>query len=187
MSLVYFLLTPAWAVDATVWSELGRVTHLQAEFSQTQTRKVLKTPLTSTGSLEFTRPGQLTWTVRTPYASTFSLTAGVARMTVPSLQVDQTIDLNQVPDAGRLAASLMVWLQADATAVDRDFSVHYGASDATLEPRDSRLAGLLASIHLDLVANPWRVKDVTLTEPSGDHTDIRFSSVTLDGVRAPEP
>lgn len=90
-----------------------------------------------------------------------------------------TIDLASVPDANRLAMSLLVWMQADASAVDRDFSVTYSASGARLVPKDPQLQKLLASIDLTLAPSPWRVTAVELSEPSGDTVAIAFSNVVL--------
>jgi hypothetical protein len=92
-----------------------------------------------------------------------------------------------VPDANRLATSLMVWLKADPGAVERDFVVTYGSSDATLVPRDEKLKGLLASIRITVASGPWRVDHVDLVEPDGDHTEIRFRAVVADGVALPDP
>lgn len=182
-----FLFPSAWAVDASVWAELGKVQHLQARFTQVQTRKVLKQPLQSSGALDFVRPDGLTWTVDPPYASTFSLKAGIARMDYPALGMSQTIDLNSVPDANRLATSLMVWLQADAAQVERQFDVRYETDGATLSPKDATLRGLIQSIELDLAPSPWRVSGVVLTEPDGDRTELRFRSVVADGKSLPDP
>lgn len=171
----------ALAVDATIWAELGRVRTLEARFTQVQTRAILKAPLTSEGEVRFARPDTLSWTVTTPARSTFSLAGSVAKMEYPDLGLKETIDLAAVPDANRLATSLMVWLRADAVAVERDFSVAYGATTATLTPRDPRLAALLARMELDFAPDPWRVRTVRLWEPDGDRVEIRFDAVKLDG------
>lgn len=187
MLLALLLSLPAFAIDRTVWTELGKVGHLQASFTQVQTRKVLKQPLTSTGTLEFTRPAALLWKVNPPYESTFSLEGNVAKMEYPALKMSQTIDLGQVPDANRLATSLMVWLKADPAAVERDFSVTYSATEATLVPKDDKLKGLIGSITITVAAGPWRVDNVSLVEPDGDRTELRFRSVVADGVALADP
>lgn len=169
----------AFAVDATVWTELAKTHELTASFTQVQHRAVLKAPLTSTGSVHFSRPQELDWVVESPSKSSFTLKNSIATMAYPELGMKETIDLASVPDANRLATSLLVWMQADASAVDRDFTVTYSESGARLVPRDGQLKKLLASIDLTLAASPWRVTSVKLSEPSGDTVDIAFSNVVL--------
>jgi hypothetical protein len=108
-------------------------------------------------------------------------------MEYPELGVSERIDLSQVPDANRLATSMMVWLQADASAVSRDFNVSYSGMSASLKPKDALLGSLLVEIQLSLASEPWRVASVQLLEPDGDRVEIAFSGVVLDGQPVPDP
>lgn len=185
---MFLLLSPAFAVDATVWAELARVQKLEAHFEQVQTRKVLKQPLTSHGTVSYDRPkSALLWQVTDPAKSTFSLIGAVAKMDYPDLGMSDTIDLAQVPDANRIASSMLVWMKADASAVSRDFDVTYSAEAAALKPKDKTLAGLLAEIRIQFTPGPWRVRGVDLVEPDGDLVHIVFSGVKLDGVAVVDP
>lgn len=170
------------APGPAVWAELGRVKELSASFTEVQHRAILKSPLTSAGTVRFTRPDTLVWSVTSPARSTFSLAGTVATMDYPDLQQHERIDLGAVPDANRLASSLLVWMRADAVAVDRDFTVAYTATGATLTPKDPKLQALVARIELTLGHDPAWVRDVALVEPDGDRSEIHFSGVTLDGV-----
>ncbi len=176
------------AVDASVWAELGRVQRLDARFDQTQVRTVLKAPLESRGSVRYERPtSALTWQVETPGRSTFSLVGSVARMEYPDLGMKESFDLAQVPDASRLATSLLVWMQADPVAVARDFDTTYGPDTATLRPKDATLKALLSEIRIRFAAAPVRVRAVDLVEPDGDLVQIVFHTVRLDGVAIADP
>ena len=186
--LLCVLAPRAWAVDGGIWAELARVQKLQASFEQVQNRAVLKVPLTSHGTVSFERArSALVWTVADPARSTFSLIGNVAKMEYPDLGMKETIDLAQVPDASRLASSMLVWMQADATAVARDFAVTYGADFASLVPKDTTLKALLAEIRIRFANGPARVREVDLVEPDGDKVHIVFRGVTLDGVPVPDP
>lgn len=186
--LIGLLPGTSYAIDGTVWAELARVQILEASFDQTQTRTVLKQPLKSRGTVRFERAPTgvagpaLTWQVSEPGRSTFSLVGSVARMEYPDLGMKESFDLAQVPDASRLASSLLVWMQADAVAVAREFDTTYGADTAVLKPKDPTLRALLASIEIRFVAGPWRVRAVDLVEPDGDRVNIVFHGVKLDGV-----
>jgi hypothetical protein len=161
---------------------------LEARFSQVQHRAILKQPLTSTGDVRFERAGpKLAWTVTSPSKSSFTLDGQVAKMAYPDLGMSETIDLAQVPDASRLATSLLVWMQADAAAVERDFVATYAADAAALKPKDKQLAALISEIRIRFAPSPWRVRDVALVEPDGDRVDIAFSGVVLDGKAVSDP
>jgi outer membrane lipoprotein-sorting protein len=177
----------AAGVDASIWEKLGHIQTLKARFTQTQIRSFLKTPLVSTGTVSFTRPSRLDWRVESPAKSIFLLDGSVATMEYPELGVSERIDLSQVPDANRLATSMMVWLQADASAVSRDFNVSYSGMSASLKPKDALLGSLLVEIQLSLASEPWRVASVQLLEPDGDRVEIAFSGVVLDGQPVPDP
>lgn len=184
------LLAPraSYAIDATVWAELARVQRLEASFEQTQVRAVLKQPLVSRGNVRFERAtSALTWQVTQPGASTFSLIGSIAKMEYPDLGMKESFDLAQVPDASRLASSLLVWMQADGAAVARDFDTTYGADTATLKPKDPTLRGLLAEIQIRFAPAPMRVRGVDLVEPDGDRVHIEFQGVRLDGVAVSDP
>lgn len=176
-------------VDGAIWAELGRVQALEARFVQVQHRAILKAPLESTGHVSFRRPATLRWVVETPAASTFALVGSEATMDMPDVGVHERFDLGAVPDANRLATSLMVWMQADPAAVARDFDATFRQAPpgVDLRPKDPRLAGLVAEVRLDLAPAPWRVSAVHFTEPDGDRVDIRFTGVVLDGTPVADP
>ena len=190
LSVFVLLVLPLRAVafDTNVWTELGKVNVLAARFTQVQHRAILKQPLTSEGAVTYTRAGtKLSWTVETPSRSSFSLEGQVARMEYPDLGMSETVDLAQVPDASRLATSLLVWMQADPAAVARDFDTTYDAEGAVLKPKDPQLRSLLSEIRLRFASAPVRVREVHLVEPDGDRVEIRFHHVVLDGSAVPDP
>lgn len=176
-------------VDDRVWAALAQVQRLEARFVQVQHRAILKVPLESAGTVSFTRPDTLSWVVERPARSTFLLQGSRATMDLPDVGAHEVFDLAAVPDANRLATSLMVWMRADAAAVARDFTTTWRQSPpgVDLHPRDPLLAGLVQTIRLDLAPDPWRVDAVQLLEPDGDRVDIHFSRVVLDGVAVPDP
>lgn len=174
-------------VDASVWPALATVHELTARFTQTQQLSVLRTPLASEGSLKFVRPASVEWAVESPARSSFVLNGHLATMAYPDLGMSEQVDLAQVPDANRLATSLLVWMTADAASVARDFDVVYGPGSATLAPKDPTLRGLVASIELSLVSQPWRVSGVVINQPNGDRVTLRFTSLVLDGVPVTTP
>jgi len=190
MALLVALVAPraALAVDGAVWAELARVGKLEASFEQTQTRAVLKQPLVSRGLVRYDRgAASLLWQVLAPGASTFSLVGTVAKMEYPDLGMKDTFDLAQVPEASRLASSLLVWMKADAAAVARDFETTYGPDTATLRPKDATLRGLLSELQIRFASAPTRVRSVDLVEPDADRVHIEFKGVRLDGVATTDP
>jgi hypothetical protein len=82
---------------------------------------------------------------------------------------------------------MLFWMQADAAAVERDFTATYSADGAALKPKDRQLAALLSEIRIRFAPGPWRVRDVALVEPDGDRVEIAFRSVVLDGTPIPDP
>lgn len=175
-------------LDARIWAELARPATLRASFDQVQHRKILAVPLASSGQLQYDRArSALVWEVLHPARSRFSLEGSLARMEQPDLGISETFDLAAVPDANRVASAMLVWLRADAAAVERDFRVQFGTDTVRLEPRDPTLSTLLAAITITFVPEPWRVARVELLEPDADRVLIHFHDVVLDGVAVPDP
>lgn len=182
LGLACALMGRAGAVDASIWAGLAATDQLSARFTQVQHRAILRAPLVSEGSLSYARQsGHLSWQVEKPSRSRFTLDGSIARTEYPDLGISETYDLAQVPEASRVAASMMVWLRADPAQVEAEFTVRYEGERVTLAPKDATLKALLAEIQLTVVPDPWRVSRVELVEPDQDRVVITFHDVVLDG------
>ncbi len=174
----------------TAWESMSTVRSLEARFEQKRATALLAEPLVSTGVLRFQRPDKLAWVVEQPGRSTMVVSGSQVAMSYPDLGVYEQLDLAGDPDAERLVRSMMVWLAGDLEQVSRDYGVAWAAAPAgapegalhlaTLTPRDTTMAALIARLELTLGGEPLRVLSVTMHEPDGDRVDITMHDVSLD-------
>lgn len=164
------------------FAAMAQVKSLQASFTQVQTRQVLSRPLESSGTLAFTRPDRLRWEVTSPAPSLFVLEGTLVGNWWPQLGVREEVDLGERPEVRRTVEAMMVWLQADLAAVQRDFTVTWTAPVARLVPRAEPLNALIHHLDLTVSGAPPRVETVVIAEPDGDRVEIRLTDVVLDPV-----
>jgi outer membrane lipoprotein-sorting protein len=170
-----------------LWTSMGQVTTLQADFVQVRHSQLLSQPLTSSGTLRFERPGKLAWTVESPARSTFVMDGTTVGMLYPDLGVREEIDLASSPEATQLVQGMMVWLNGDLAAVRADYDLTWSAGppvQATLVPKGAPLSGVLSRIELVVQGEPPVIQHVTLHEPDGDRVEITLSNVQT-GVTFP--
>ncbi len=163
---------------AEAWAKLASVQHLQARFTEVQHRKLLKAPLTSTGTLAFSRPGQLRWEVEGAGASTFVLDGEQISVKMPGIPATQHLDLASQPQLAGLVAGLTVWLAGDIAAVEERYALAWTLPrTATLTPKDPGVGKMVSSITLELAADASYIERVRMVEPDGDTMEITLSAV----------
>lgn len=190
----FLLTTVALASDVppeatAIWEDMSQVRSVQASFVQVQHRSLLAKPLTSTGTLAFTRPDRILWRVEQPAASVFVIDGTKVGMAYPDLGVREEMDLEGNPDAERLTRGLMVWLAGDLAQVTRDYTVTWQPGPpavAVLVPRDATLAALLSKLELTITGDPARVERVVMHEPDGDRVEIALNDLVLDPTLPPD-
>lgn len=158
---------------------------LQGEFEQSKQVQGFKKPLLSRGDFVIARGRGVLWRTRTPFASELRLTRDQIRASqgsAPALQLD-----TQREPALRLVNEMMfALLGGDVAALSTLFQLDGELLPAqawrlTLTPRQAAWRQVLQSITL---AGERHVREVRLTEASGDLTHIRFSALR---EVAPEP
>ncbi len=178
---------PPEAVEA--WNAMSEVRSVQAKFVQVQHRSLLAKPLTSTGTLAFTRPDRILWQVEAPAKSVFVIDGTKVGMAYPDLGVREEMDLGGNEDAERLTRGLMVWLAGDLAQVTRDYDVVWQSGPpevAVLTPRDDTLKALLSKLELTISGSPPVVDGVVMHEPDGDRVEIALSDLVLDPTLPPD-
>jgi len=195
VSLILLLALPAHAADplpdavVSAFQKLATPKTVQAEFVQTQYRKVLTRPFESHGKIAFSRPDALRWEVTAPAPAIFVMQGAQMGMRYPALDVTEHLSLDGRPELLGLVKGLTIWLHADTEALRSDYEVTEAAGQPlalTLVPKNDTLHKWIASIGLVLSADSAHVDQVTLTEPDGDRSEIAFHDVVLDQPLPPQ-
>lgn len=176
-------LASAGEMDAA-WEQLAQVGQLEAHFEQTQVRAWLNEPLISSGTLSFTRPSSLVWTVELPTPSEFRLDGDSVSIGAPNGEM-LMLPLDASPEVGRVVNSLTVWLNGDIQAMEENYQVTGSGRELRLVPRDATLREHLSSLDLTLALSGDWVERVVLTEPDDDTLTIVLSDVHIRKLSTP--
>ncbi len=157
--------------------------HLRADFIQVQERRLLRAPLTSTGTLAFERPDKLRWEVSGAAASVFVVSGTEVSARMPGVDRVVHLDLATQPQLAGLVTGLTVWLAADAAVLRERYDVTLPEERvAVLSPRDPILRQALSTLTVRVDPTGAYVSQVELMEPDGDRTTITLTSVDLESA-----
>ena len=158
-----------WGVNQLM-SELGRVQHAKARFVERKHLKVLKTPLETTGTLEYDAPDRLVKRTLEPKPET--MTVAGERLVIESQARSRTLRLGDYPVLGAFVESLRATLNGDLAALERFYRVTLEGGpqrwQLTLTPRDPKMSALIESILI--AGGRGRVGRVEVRETQGDRS-----------------
>jgi hypothetical protein len=167
----------AAAPIAKIQGMLAKPSVLCGRFDQTKTLAGMKKPLASHGRFCVVAGKGVMWRMLKPFPSTLRLT----RDEIVQFQGDRVamrLDAKQEPTVRTINSVLFSLLSGDLGQLDKLFEVD-GSADAngwkvSLKAREAALAKAIGVISLDGAAY---VKNIQISEASGDRTQIAFSEI----------
>jgi Outer membrane lipoprotein carrier protein LolA-like len=170
---------PLWAAApvAEIQSMLAKPKVLCGRFDQRKELAGLKKPLAANGRFCVVADKGVLWRTLHPFPNTVRLT----RDEIVHLQGDRVamrLDAKQEPAVRMINSVLFALLAGDLGQIEKLFAVDGTAHDnswrVTLKPHEPALAKAISSIALDGGAY---VKNITISEASGDRSSIVFSEI----------
>jgi hypothetical protein len=170
---------PLWAAApvAEIQSMLAKPKVLCGRFDQRKELAGLKKPLAANGRFCVVADKGVLWRTLHPFPNTVRLT----RDEIVHLQGDRVamrLDAKQEPAVRMINSVLFALLAGDLGQIEKLFAVdgtiHDNSWSVTLKAREPALAKAISSIALDGGAY---VKNITISEASGDRTSIVFSEI----------
>ena len=172
--------TPLWAGGpvAKIQSLLAKPKVLCGHFDQSKQLTGLKKPVVSNGRFCVVADRGVLWRTLQPFPNTVRLT----RDEIVQLQGDRVamrLDAKQEPAVRMINSVLFALLAGDLGQIEKWFEVDGAIHDnnswsVTLKAREPALAKAISSVALDGDAY---VKNITISETSGDRTSIVFSKI----------
>ena len=194
-----FLMTLAAAGTATALPGLARadaVTDTLAEITKaraglktligefTQERKIglLATTVKSTGTMTLVRPDRLRWELKAPDEITFWITPEGLAFATPKGSANA--GKAAAGKFGAVLGDLMNFLGGDLDKLRAryDFAVKKGTDTTTITatPKAAEVAKIVKTIEVTAGTDLSSVKKVSITEKSGDSSEITFTKLTRD-------
>jgi len=158
----------------------GKVTAIQAEFSQEKHMKILLRPLVSRGVFYFQAPGSLRWEYRAPIESILLTHNGRTRRYIRKNGKLSEDAGAQLPAVQMVLHEITQWLKGRFNE-NPLFSTHLEpGAKIVLRPKGKNLAGMIQRIELKLAERPGIIKSVTIYEGEDSYTRIEFKNVILN-------
>lgn len=161
---------------AALRESLRHTLTLSAQFEQTRHLRALQDALVTTGHVYYRRGGELRWHTDPPAESDLVLEGATATLRMPGMASALVFDLSSDPGIGKVFETLRAVLEADLERLTPLFDVAIIRSQplsVSLKPRTAALARALQAIRIDFDVH-FRLVDISLSEPDGDSTDIKF-------------
>ena len=181
-ALPAFALEEAALLDALA-SRFGKTAVVSSEFTQTRTLAALTRPVRSTGRLVYARDRGVIWQIEKPYRATYVIDdSRIVEIDASNVRRERSAkEAPAVAEVGRVFRSIV--------SGDRKTLVEYfrvaalGDADRwelRLAPRE-KVAPFLKGV---VVRGGRFIDHISLTEPSGDRTDLAFERQRADAVLA---
>ena len=136
---------PGWGI-APLMQSLAQVHAASANFTETTTMAMLKTPLQTSGTLRYVAPDYIRKTVLDPTPQDFVLQKGAVTLTAGGRT--QHFDLSQAPPLAGLVEGVRATLAGDLPTLQHYYTIDLSGSTATwqllLRPRDPGVSHFLS-------------------------------------------
>ncbi len=162
-----------FSLDALL-ARFAAVERVSCRFEEEKTIALLRTPIRSAGTIEYTRPGRLVRRVERPSAQEMRLEGDTLRMIEGGRT--ETIDLRSQPIVRSFVDGIVQLLRGDRAALERVYRVEARATPSgwaiTLRPRSAPLDRFLREMTME--GDGTALRSMTMLEVSGDSTRTTF-------------
>jgi outer membrane lipoprotein-sorting protein len=159
------------------------VRSIRADFVQTRTVRILKSPIVSRGRLVYRRPDDLRWEYTDPFKSLLLVRAGTVERYI---RRDEGLVRDSSAKADAMAAvirEINIWLKGDFSASKMFRSSLILADNTTkieLVPIDPSMRSIISRIVLTPVSRPGMVESISIDEGAEGTTRINFNGVRIN-------
>ena len=152
---------------------------LQCQFVQTKELSIMNDKMVSSGTMAFARPNKLSWHYTSPYDYNFIISDD--KVLIGKGKSRNSIDLKSSQAFQGIAKMIAGSVTGKCLTQTDDFEVKILADDsnyiADLTPKAKRLKKMFSAIRLTFDKTQRSMKQVEMTEASGDLTTIVFQNV----------
>lgn len=163
-------------------AELARVKSATASFTERRSLHLLKTPLISTGTLDYVAPDRLEKITRTPTPGRFVLDGNRVTMTTGPDHQTRSFSLDQAPEIAGLIEGIRATLAGDLPLLKRLYHVRLAGDAAhwqlTLKPGQQRLARLVTEIRIAGTGD--RITTIDTQDANGDRAETSIAETTVN-------
>ncbi len=175
LTVIFILLT------AAVLPAAENIRGIEAEFIQTRHLKELDMSISFRGFMRCEPGKRLKWAVREPVAAvTLIETDKLTHFDVKSRKTT-VLDAGKIPFLGLMNRNFNNWMSGNEKVLAENFTVTR-LNDHTLRliPHDPAAKAMMQTVQITFSADRRAVRQIRITEASGEVTEITFSAVKLN-------
>lgn len=160
-----------------VVARLNQVTILKADFKQEKRLKILRRPLTSSGTFLFSREHGVYWHTVNPFDNVFIVTDQTIYQKNPD-QEPLKIETSSKPIVSGFTEAFLSVFTGDAAVLEDKFDIYFQGDEKAwtiaLKPKGTIMKKMIDHM---VLSGGEHLENVRITEASGDQTDIHFENV----------
>lgn len=160
---------PTWDL-AQLLQLLGQFRGGIAQFTETKTLSMLKTPIVLAGTLTYQPPDRIEKRILTPFTERYTAEGDTLVIENPAKQLHQTLSLASYPAIWAFIESIRAPMTGNQTALLRFYQVSLAGRPQhwilVLAPKQAEMAKLVRSIVIK--GNAGRIASIKVEETNGD-------------------
>jgi Outer membrane lipoprotein-sorting protein len=182
VSLFIFSFSFAQSAPKRDMSEFAAVRTIESGFKMSKHISIAQNPLESEGKFYFQNPGSLRWEYSNPYNYGFIIHDG---KTVSWQEKDgkaEVRDISSQPAAKEMAQQLYIFVSMDMEKISKFYRTESFDGGIVLYPKNNSKKQMINDIKIYFSEKITAVREVVISERSGDKTVITFSDTKIDGL-----
>lgn len=164
--------------------KMSSLSSVNTSFTQKKRLSIFNRDLILNGKLYMQKPGNLAWHTLKPLRYTMVLKGETMKQWDEDTDSVQTIDLSDQQTFKVIFDQMKMWFEGDYTSIKKSFNVELLSAKPPLLkfiPRDKSIAtDFLKSVQILFREDLAYINQITLTEKSGDSTELTFSDTVLN-------
>jgi len=178
-----FIASGVFAQDANKrLPEFAAVNTIESRFTTSKYLSIADKPLASNGHFYFQRPDKLYWEYETPYSYGFVISQNKVFSWQEKNGKKEVKDITKQPAAKEMAAQLYVFVSMDMNKISKIYNIEYFEGGITLLPKNQSKKQMIRDIKIYFAKDIAAVREVVISERSGDSTVISFTETKIDGA-----
>ncbi len=161
----------------------GTTMTVSGDFIQEKHLAMFAQPLVSLGMFAIAQPDKIHWAYEKPMLLGFASDGAEVRRWDEHSGTTQAKPLATDPILSVIVDQMLAWSTMNAPAMERYFALSLDSSEPVilqLKPNTAQLGEIISHVRIAFTPDQTHLRQITVVEPDGDKTVIRFINVKLN-------
>lgn len=157
---------------------------IKGDFTQEKNLSILENKVTSKGKFYFKKENKIRWEVTSP--NPYVVYIDGSSMKIKENDSIKSYDMSANKIFKEIHSTFVGCLQGNIVENSAKYSLEYFSNGTSymlkLIPSDKKMKGYVSEVQIVLNQSTLNVEKITIKEPSGDFTDIKFTGTVLNAT-----